>query len=35
LCAYGHRVGLMNKLDPDILLVTQLPEEQLAADWKS
>jgi len=25
----------MNKLDPDILLVTQLPEEQLAADWKS
>jgi hypothetical protein len=32
LYAYGHRVGFMNQLDPDNLLVTQLPGDQLKAD---
>jgi multidrug efflux pump subunit AcrA (membrane-fusion protein) len=32
LYAYGHRVGFMNQLDPDNLLVTQLPGDQLEAD---
>ncbi|MEY4806357.1 MAG: hypothetical protein RLZZ206_746 [Cyanobacteriota bacterium] len=33
LYAYGHRVGFMNQLDSDILLLPELPGEQLAADW--
>jgi hypothetical protein len=33
LYAYGHRVGFINQLDPDHLLVTQLPGNQLEADW--
>jgi len=35
LYAYGHRVGFINQLDPDHLLVTQLPGDQLDADWRS
>jgi hypothetical protein len=34
LYAYGHRVGFMNQLDPDTLLVPKLPGDQLAADWR-
>jgi hypothetical protein len=34
LYAYGHRVGFINQLDPDNLLVTQLPGDQLEADWR-
>ncbi len=33
LYAYGHRAGFMNQLDSDILLLPELPEEQLEADW--
>jgi len=33
LYAYGHRVGFMNQLDPENLLVSELPGDQLAADW--
>jgi hypothetical protein len=33
LYAYGHRAGFMNQLDSDILLLPELPGEQLAADW--
>ena len=33
LYAYGHRVGFMNQLDSDILLLPELPGEQPAADW--
>jgi hypothetical protein len=32
LYAYGHRAGFMNQLDSDILLLHELPGEQLAAD---
>lgn len=35
LHADGHRVGFLNQLDPDNLLVTELPGDQLAADWRS
>ncbi|MEI6112442.1 MAG: DUF6880 family protein [Cyanobium sp. ELA712] len=34
LYAYGHRVGFINQLDPDNLLVTELPGVQLEADWR-
>jgi hypothetical protein len=34
LYAYGHRAGFINQLDPDNLLVTQLPGDQLEADWR-
>jgi hypothetical protein len=34
-CAYGHRVGFMKQMDPDILLVTQWPGDELAANWKT
>jgi hypothetical protein len=34
LYAYGHRAGFMNQLDSDILLLPELPEEQLEADWE-
>jgi hypothetical protein len=34
LYAYGHRVGFMNQLDPENLLVSELPGDQLAADWR-
>jgi hypothetical protein len=33
LYAYGHRVGFMNQLDPDNLLVTKTPGDQLEAEW--
>jgi hypothetical protein len=33
LYAYGHRAGFMNQLDSDILLLPELPGEQLEADW--
>lgn len=33
LYAYGHRAGFMNQLDSDILLLSELPGDQLAADW--
>jgi hypothetical protein len=33
LYAYGHRAGFINQLDPDNLLVTELPVNQLEADW--
>jgi len=35
LHAYGHRAGFINQLDPDNLLVTELPGDQLEADWRS
>jgi hypothetical protein len=33
LYAYGHRVGFMNQLDSDTLLLPELPGDQLEADW--
>ena len=33
LQAYGHRSGFLNQLDFDILLLPELPGDQLAADW--
>ncbi|MCX5958785.1 MAG: hypothetical protein NT053_02715 [Cyanobacteria bacterium] len=33
LYAYGHRAGFMNQLDFDTLLLPELPEDQLEADW--
>ena len=33
LYAYGHRAGFMNQLDFDAVLLPELPEDQLAADW--
>jgi len=34
LQAYGHRSGFLNQLDFDTLLLPELPEDQLAADWR-
>ncbi len=33
LYAYGHRAGFMNQLDFDTLLLPELPEDLLEADW--
>lgn len=34
LQAYGHRSGFLNQLDFDTLLLPDLPEDQLATDWR-
>lgn len=33
LHAYGHRMGFLNQLDFDTLLLPELPGNQLEADW--
>jgi hypothetical protein len=33
LHAYGHRMGFLNKLDYDNLLLDELPVNQQEADW--
>jgi len=32
LYAYGHRVGFINQLDPDNLLLSESPGDQLERD---
>jgi hypothetical protein len=34
LYAYGHRVGFINQLDRDTILVSQSPGVGLGADWR-